>query len=133
MIELDESWYHISLKGRIVAVMDVYDALTSRRSNKDACSEKDAYDKIIKGSGINALYLAMGGLNAVLSRFGGDNFVLLFDEDKLPAVREVLSGMPVSYSAEQIIAVSSVAGIYIISDARDIVNPGNVMKRIVAA
>ena len=41
----------ISLEGRIVAVADVYDALTSRRSYKNAWSEKDAYDEIIKGRG----------------------------------------------------------------------------------
>ncbi len=41
----------ISLEGRIVAVADVYDALTSRRSYKDAWSEDDAYQEIIKGRG----------------------------------------------------------------------------------
>ena len=30
---------------------DVYDALTSRRSYKDAWSEMDAYNEIIKGRG----------------------------------------------------------------------------------
>ena len=34
-----------------MAVADVYDALTSRRSYKNAWSEKDAYDEIIKGRG----------------------------------------------------------------------------------
>lgn len=41
----------IGIEGRIVAVADVYDALTSRRSYKQAWDEKDAYDEIIKGSG----------------------------------------------------------------------------------
>ncbi|MBQ9008507.1 MAG: HD-GYP domain-containing protein [Clostridia bacterium] len=41
----------ISLEGRIVAVADVYDALTSRRSYKDAWSEDDAYQEILKGRG----------------------------------------------------------------------------------
>ena len=41
----------ISLEGRIVSVADVYDALTSRRSYKDAWSEEDAYREILKGKG----------------------------------------------------------------------------------
>ena len=42
---------NISLEGRIVAVADVYDALTSKRSYKDAWKEDDAFQEIIKGSG----------------------------------------------------------------------------------
>lgn len=41
----------ISLEGKIVAVADVYDALTSRRSYKDAWQEEDAYQEILKGRG----------------------------------------------------------------------------------
>lgn len=41
----------ISIEGRIVAVADVYDALTSKRSYKDAWSEEDAYQEILKGKG----------------------------------------------------------------------------------
>lgn len=41
----------ISLQGRIVAVADVYDALTSRRSYKNAWKEEDAYQEILKGRG----------------------------------------------------------------------------------
>ena len=41
----------ISLEGRIVAVADVYDALTSKRSYKDAWKEDDAYQEILKGKG----------------------------------------------------------------------------------
>jgi len=41
----------ISLDGRIVAVADVYDALTSRRSYKQPWDPKDAYDEIVKGRG----------------------------------------------------------------------------------
>lgn len=42
---------NISMEGRIVAVCDVYDALTSKRSYKDAWNEKDAYNEIVKNSG----------------------------------------------------------------------------------
>ena len=41
----------IGLEGRIVAVADVYDALTSRRSYKDAWDPKQAYDEIVRCSG----------------------------------------------------------------------------------
>ena len=41
----------LSLEGQIVAVADVYDALTSKRSYKQAWDEKDAYNEIIKGKG----------------------------------------------------------------------------------
>ena len=41
----------ISLEGRIVAVADVYDALTSRRSYKEAWEEDRAYSEIVSGSG----------------------------------------------------------------------------------
>ncbi len=41
----------ISIEGRIVAVADVYDALTSKRSYKEAWDEQRAYDEIVKGSG----------------------------------------------------------------------------------
>lgn len=41
----------ISLAGRIVAVADVYDALTSRRSYKDAWKPSDAYDEIVRCAG----------------------------------------------------------------------------------
>ena len=42
---------NISIEGKIVAVADVYDALTSRRSYKEAWDEKDAYAEIVKGKG----------------------------------------------------------------------------------
>ena len=41
----------ISIEGKIVAVADVYDALTSKRSYKDAWDSKEAYDEIVKNSG----------------------------------------------------------------------------------
>lgn len=42
---------NISMEGRIMAVADVYDALTSKRSYKDAWNPEDAYKEILKGKG----------------------------------------------------------------------------------
>lgn len=41
----------ISFEGRIIAVADVYDALTSRRSYKEAWDDREAYDEIVRCSG----------------------------------------------------------------------------------
>ena len=41
----------ISIEGKIVAVADVYDALTSKRTYKDAWDSQKAYDEIVKNSG----------------------------------------------------------------------------------
>ncbi len=41
----------IALSSRIVAVADVFDALTSKRSYKDAWNEQDAYEEIVKNRG----------------------------------------------------------------------------------
>ncbi|MGC9194739.1 MAG: HD-GYP domain-containing protein [Syntrophobacteraceae bacterium] len=41
----------IPLAGRIVAICDVFDALTSKRPYKDAWTPKDAFDEISKGRG----------------------------------------------------------------------------------
>lgn len=41
----------ISLEGRIVAVADVYDALTSRRSYKEVWDGQEAFDEIVRCSG----------------------------------------------------------------------------------
>ena len=41
----------ISLEGKIVAVADVYDALTSRRSYKNAWKEEDACREVLGGKG----------------------------------------------------------------------------------
>ena len=62
----------LSLEGQIVAVADVYDALTSKRSYKQAWNEKDAYDEIVKGKGsqfseavVDAFIKAYPRINAV--------------------------------------------------------------------
>lgn len=41
----------ISPEGRIVAVADVYDALTSKRSHKGAWDDRAAYEEIVRNAG----------------------------------------------------------------------------------
>ena len=79
---------------------------------------------------MDSLYGSMGE-DSVLSRLGGDNFVLLFGADRLQDVMKVLSGIPVPYSDGQQIEVSAIAGVCNISNADEIVNPGMVMERII--
>ena len=62
---------------------------------------------------MDAICAAMGP-GSVLSRLGGDNFILLFDTDRLGAVIEVLSGAPITY-------------------ADDVQHPGYIMERIISS
>lgn len=66
----------ISLEGRIVSVADVYDALTSKRSYKEAWDERKAYEEIIKGSGtqfdskvVEAFKKSYNEINAIRLKF----------------------------------------------------------------
>ena len=66
----------ISVEGRIVAVADVYDALTSKRSYKQAWEPQQAYDEIIKNTGtqfdskvIEAFKQAYPKIEAARSRY----------------------------------------------------------------
>jgi putative two-component system response regulator len=43
--------YEIPLQGRMMAIVDVYDALTSERPYKEACSHEQALQIIVEGSG----------------------------------------------------------------------------------
>lgn len=68
----------LSLESRIVAVADVYDALTSKRSYKQAWDEKDAYEEIVKGKGtqfdekvVDAFVKAYPKINSVREELQG--------------------------------------------------------------
>jgi len=73
------------------------------------------------------------GPGGILCRLGGDNFVALFDTERLPEVLNCLNGIPVPYDDENRIVISAVAGVCRIHDDSDITNPGEIMNRIVQA
>ncbi len=66
----------ISMEGRIVAVADVYDALTSRRSYKSAWTGEQACEEIVKGSGtqfdadvVRAFLSSYDSISAIRERY----------------------------------------------------------------
>ena len=70
----------LSLEGQIVAVADVYDALTSKRSYKDAWDEQAACHEILKGRGtqfsetvVDAFERAYSSINSVRQQLQEDN------------------------------------------------------------
>ena len=76
-----ESGETISLEGRIVAVADVYDALTSRRSYKTAWDPKVAYDEIVRCSGtqfdpkvVEAFVAAYDRIDAARRQYADEEF-----------------------------------------------------------
>ncbi len=69
----------ISLEGRIVAVADVYDALTSKRSYKEPWDHQKAYDEIVKGSGtqfdprvVEAFTACYGKINEMRQKYADE-------------------------------------------------------------
>lgn len=68
----------IPLFGRIVAVTDVYDALSSRRSYKEAWDEEQVLEELRNGSGlqfdseiIEAFFSCLPSLNSISERYNG--------------------------------------------------------------
>ena len=80
-IDFEKAGKDISPEGRIVAVADVYDALTSRRSYKDAWDPKQAYDEIVRCSGsqfdpkvVDAFVAAYDEIEATRRRYADDSY-----------------------------------------------------------
>ncbi len=71
-----KSGNYISVEGKIVAVADVYDALTSKRSYKESWDHQKAYEEILKGSGtqfdsdvVDAFKRRYGDINALRQQY----------------------------------------------------------------
>jgi len=73
------------------------------------------------------------GPDGFVSRLGGDNFVALFDTDRLVYILKCLDGIPIPYDDQNRIVISAVAGVCSILDDSDITSPGDVMNRIIQA
>lgn len=72
---------------------------------------------------------AMFDSDGVVCRLGGDNFLCLFREDKLEAVKKYFSGISITYNDEgDSVLVGASAGFYIISDMEGIHGPDDVME-----
>ena len=73
------------------------------------------------------------GEEGVLARMGGDNFVALCPKDRLEGVIACLKGRQIPLDDEQQVEISAAAGIYVVPDAYDVTDPGDVMDRIISA
>ncbi len=73
------------------------------------------------------------GEGGILCRLGGDNFVLLFDTEKLPPVLERMTGIQIvpDGAAGQAVELNSYAGIYTLSGNETLKDPSEIMEKII--
>lgn len=90
----------VPLCGRIVALADVYDALTTKRIYKDAISHEDAKAIILKGSGshfdpdiVDAFLKCEAEFISIKKKFDGVEMPLTF---AIPASRSVPPALPIA-------------------------------------
>ena len=104
--------YDISLAGRIVAVADAYDVITSHRSYKEPMSLEAARTELVECAGnqfdptiVRAMLSASKSERAGLARFAG-----LFELRTVPQAISSLSGAPAAVAAS-LVAVPAVFGL----------------------
>ena len=70
--------------------------------------------------------------NELICRVGGDNFLTLIKNDKLPSLLQILNGTDIVYDENlgEHILVSATAGVYEIKDIDDRILPTDVMDRV---
>ncbi len=80
-------------------------------------------------------YLNELGDKGVISRLGGDNFILFFPMEMKDKILESFGGIPIIYDEEKgsRITISSRAGVYFTTKDSELTKPGQIMDRIYPA
>lgn len=74
-----------------------------------------------------------GGEGAIVCRLGGDNYVMLCDQDYLGVVIGQIEGAPIPFGENERITVSATAGIFLINEDYGYNGPEDIIERIMSA
>ncbi|MBQ4466181.1 MAG: GGDEF domain-containing protein [Oscillospiraceae bacterium] len=73
------------------------------------------------------------GETGIICRVGGDNFVMVCENQYVEQVLEILSGYPVPFGNEQRVDVSGYVGVYVLPDGFIWTQIGDIMDKVTAA